>query len=183
MKPHYCRANSISNIEAGTRMRLSLERLVAGGAGLRAFRVAAATWGLTAGYAKAWDTVFVGSLAEMTGMDERAARRGLKECVDLGALEWRPSQWMGKPSLVGLPLESTPGRSDPESPIHPVYSGSYSGSLRPPNLEPGTQDPDGSTNNGPHGPCEDCGATADTHNFGADLCFVCAQKRWEDSSR
>lgn len=134
MKPHYCKANSISNIEAGTRMRLSLERLVAGGAGLRAFRVAAATWGLTVGYAKAWDTVYLSSLADLTGMDDRAVRRGLKDCVDLGALQWRPSKWMGKPSLVGLPDSGSnqPGLTE--------YSGSDSGSQRPSNLEPGTQD-------------------------------------------
>ncbi|HZT54114.1 MAG TPA: hypothetical protein VE995_07005, partial [Gaiellaceae bacterium] len=91
MKPAYCRANSISYREAGERMRLSHERLIEARATLTAFRVASAVWGLTAGYSKAWDLVFVDSIAELTGMDHRSVRRGIKECERAGALQWRPS--------------------------------------------------------------------------------------------
>jgi hypothetical protein len=134
MKPTYCKSNSISYREAGERQRLSLERLVEGGAGLQAFRVAAAVWTLTAGYSKAWDLVYIDALADITGMDRRATRRGLSDAQKLGALQWRPTKWRHSPSLVGLPdgnsegVESTPS-SDP-----------VRGSNQPPHLEPRTQD-------------------------------------------
>jgi hypothetical protein len=114
MTPKYCKANSIPYREAGDRMRLSAERLVEARAGLRAHRVAAAVWGLTAGYSKAWDRVFIDGLAEMTGMDERSTRRGLKECEAAGALQWKATQWHhGTPSLVGLPTEAMTGPMQP----------------------------------------------------------------------
>jgi hypothetical protein len=43
-----------------------------------------------------------------------------------------------------------------------------------PTLEGNREDP-----SDPRGPCEDCGAPSVTHNFGADLCPECAQRRWE----
>ncbi len=105
------RAGSLPYMEAGERMRLSQARLVDARANLRAWRVAAAVWGLTAGYSKAWDAVFVDGLAELTGMDERSVRRGIKECALAGALQWLPSHTgkRGRPSLVGLP-ESGPSK-------------------------------------------------------------------------
>jgi hypothetical protein len=107
------RAGSLPYMEAGERMRVSQTRLVAAGAkvNLRAWRVAGAVWGLTAGYSKAWDAVFVDALAELTGMDERSVRRGIKDCVAAGALQWLPSHQgkRGRPSLIGLP-ESGPSK-------------------------------------------------------------------------
>jgi len=109
------RAGSVPYLEAGERMRLSQARLVEAKAGLPAWRVAAAVWGLTAGYSKGWDAVFVDGLAELTGMDGRAVRRGIKECEAAGALQWLPSNRgkRGRPSLVGLPLPGSnrPGQS------------------------------------------------------------------------
>ncbi len=104
------RAGSLPYAEAGERMRLSQARLVEARANLRAWRVAAAVWGLTAGYSKAWDAVFVDGLAALTGMDERSVRRGIKECERARALQWRASFKVGEPSLVGLP---NPGPSKP----------------------------------------------------------------------
>jgi hypothetical protein len=110
------RAGSVPYMEAGEAMRLSQARLVEARANLRAWRVAAAVWGLTAGYSKEWDAVFVDGLAALTGMDERSVRRGIKECADAGALRWLPSHagQRGRPSLIGLP-ESGPSKPGVES--------------------------------------------------------------------
>ncbi|HZO61382.1 MAG TPA: hypothetical protein VFB35_00215 [Gaiellaceae bacterium] len=94
-------------------MRLSQARLVEARANLRAWRVAAAVWGLTAGYSKAWDAVYVDGLAAITGMDERSVRRGIKECAVVGALQWLPSkggQHNRRPSLIGLPETTGPSK-------------------------------------------------------------------------
>jgi len=106
------RAGSLPYMEAGERMRLSQARLVEARANLRAWRVAAAVWGLTAAYSKAWDAVFIDGLAELTGMDERSVRRGIKEAALAGALQWEPCFQVGVPSRIGLP-ELDPGPSKP----------------------------------------------------------------------
>jgi hypothetical protein len=150
VKPHYCKSHSISYREAAERMRLSTERLVEGRAGLRAYRVASAVWTLTAGYSKAWDTVFIDGLADLTGMDERSVRRGLKECVKVGALQWRPTRWKhGTPSLVGLPsatedADTGSNRPGEEAVTGPV-TGRDTGSNRPDYLEPRTGTPFGAS--------------------------------------
>jgi hypothetical protein len=149
MTPNYCKANSISYREAGDRMRLSAERLVAARAGLRAHRVAAAVWGLTAGYSKAWDRVFIDGLAEATGMDYRSTRRGLKECVEAGALQWRVTRFKhGTPSLVGLP-DIGPMQPHEESDRADAAPSQVDeiGPMQPPYLEPRTS---GSPNGSPH---------------------------------
>jgi hypothetical protein len=114
------RAGSLPYIEVGERMRLSQARLVEARAHLRACRVAMAVWGLTAGYSKEWDHVYVEGLVKLTGMDERSVRRGIKACVEAGAIRWLPNRGGAEkpgPSLVGLPEPSGP--SEPGSPNPP----------------------------------------------------------------
>jgi hypothetical protein len=136
VKPHYCKSNSVSYREATDRMRLSLKRLIEARAGLRAHRVAAVVWTLTAGYSKAWDQVFIDGLADLSGMDERSVRRGLKECEAAGALQWRATQWRrGTPSLVGLPTLDT-GSQEPGLQSE---TGRDTGPHRPGYLEPRTE--------------------------------------------
>jgi hypothetical protein len=121
------RAGSLPYMEAGEAMRLSQARLVEARANLRAWRVAAAVWGLTAGYSKRWDAVFVDGLAALTGMDSRSVRRGIKECAECGALQWLPSRGGAqdrRPSLVGLPEATGPSKPGSEMATGPSKPGS-----------------------------------------------------------
>ncbi len=107
--PGFTKANTLPAERAGELMRDSHARLVRARAGIRAWRLAGAVWGLTVPYSKGWEAVFVERLAALTGMDERAVRRGIKECERAGALQWEPNRWIpprgqpGRPSLIGLP--------------------------------------------------------------------------------
>jgi hypothetical protein len=132
--PPFTKAGSIELDEAAELMRLSHRRLVEAKAGVQAWRVAGAVWGLTVPYRKGWEAVFVERLEALTGMSDRSVRRGTRECVEAGALEWEPNRWIppkgggGRPSLIGLPgapkatkpLQmssglSTPGRGQADS--------------------------------------------------------------------
>src|SRR5690348_7954744 len=92
--PTFAKADTLPIEEAGELMRLSQARLVEGKAGIQAWRVAGAVWGLTVPYSKGWDALFVGGLVALTGMDDRAVRRGIQQCVALRALQWEPNRWI-----------------------------------------------------------------------------------------
>lgn len=109
-KKHYTKAGSLRYAEAGARMRQSRARLLAArdpetGArlGRAEHKVAEAVWELTASYSKAWDEVYVDGLAELTELHRRTVRSAIKRLAAAGVIEWRPTQWKHRPSLVGLP--------------------------------------------------------------------------------
>jgi hypothetical protein len=107
--PPFTQADTLELEEAAELMRLSHRRLVEAKAGVQAWRVAGAVWGLTVPYRKGWEALFIGRLEAITGMGDRSVRRGIKGCVESGALEWEPTRWIppkggsGRPSLIGLP--------------------------------------------------------------------------------
>ena len=140
--PPFTKADTLELEDAAELMRASHARLVEAKAGIRAWRVAGAVWGLTVPYRKGWEAVFVERLELLTGMDNRSVRRGIKEAAQAGALEWEPNRWIppegesGRPSLVGLP--GAP-RSVPQTRMAPPSGLSRPGREEPDSITPKVQ--------------------------------------------
>jgi hypothetical protein len=140
--PPFTTADTLELEDAAELMRLSHRRLVEARAGVQAWRVAGAVWGLTVPYRKGWEAVYVERLERLTGMDNRAVRRGIKECATAGAVEWEPNRWIppkgqaGRPSLIGLPCapkagSNQPGLSSRPARTNPALETSKAGSNQP----------------------------------------------------
>jgi hypothetical protein len=120
VRQSFCQPGALTAEQAMELVGLSQRRLIEGRASARAWRVAAAAWGQTLGYQRGWDTIFVEELGRLANIgDRRDTRRAIKECVELGALQWEPDRWIppkgrkGRPSLLGLPGASKVGANHP----------------------------------------------------------------------
>lgn len=113
--------------------------------------------------------------AEMS-LSERTITRGWAELKTAGYLAIMPlpanrRRTHGATKVFKFPTWSP---VDLKSSGLEVHGGTELTSNGPPTFEGNREDP-----SDPSGPCEDCGAPSVTHNFGADLCPECAEKRWK----